>query len=482
MLLFATATINSGASTPLLPLQMSADDQGYLRVWDIVAGGCVASYKSPHGAIHGLDLIKPSAAAAAGSAAGAGASSSASAAAAAAGSEPAPAGGSGGESGGSVPLFGTVVGANFADCSVGLFQIPGPMLIPHAALPRTLLTRTMILQRGSSSTMSGVLSSAAGSALTRGASVSGTIMSAFRTEYASSAAAAAAAAASTESRSAASGSSASRASGDEAELDAVIAAGEDLASHSALDAPVPAPRRKGVGAPPGCKVTSACEADVVFAFEEAAPAGAAAAAAPEPETAVVRSTATAAVAAAAPSAGASSAATSSSSGTGADSAAAARYHHDEAARSRLRGSFAGLSVSSARSAEELARELERLTAGVCERDSLLVDQLCAALQIAYCDLQAARAVAAEEKAALMQRLLKAERANIEIAALAMRSGSFSDRDRERAASSAAASSAAAAAAASAATSTVPAAGSRLSSSAAPAPAAAAARPSPAAAP
>lgn len=393
---------------------MSADDQGYLRVWDIVAGGCVASFKSPHGAIHGLDLIKPTAATAAPSAAGAGAGAGAGASAATVAST---------ESAG-VPLFGTVIGANFADCSVGLFQIPGPMLIPHAALPRTLLTRTMVLQRGSSSALSGTVSMA-GAALTRGASVGSSILSAFRTEQAAGDRATAAAAAGAGAGAAGTRSgSLSAVSGDEEELDAVLAAGEDLASHSALVAPVPAPRRKGVGAPPGCKVTSASEADVVFAFEEAPPSATAAdGAAPVPDAAPASSGSAAAAVATRSNSSGAAAATASSSTAAADSSPS---------RPRLRGSFASLSVSSARSAEALALELERLTAGVCERDALLVDQLCAALQIAYCDLQAARAVAAEEKAELMQRLLKAERANIEIAALAMRGSSFSERDRDRA--------------------------------------------------
>jgi hypothetical protein len=180
---------------------VSGGDDGVLRVWDVSAGGCVASQRSKDGPIHCLDLLpRPRAAAAlvpAPTAAAATASSAApatfSSTAAATPAAPAVPSASAAADG-----TGTLVTANFAEFSVGLFRVPAAAMIPHlSSAPRVRLNRRSLLGSGGrrlSRGESGSLShDDSGSSIIGGASrsnssssSSGSLMSALRSEASTS--------------------------------------------------------------------------------------------------------------------------------------------------------------------------------------------------------------------------------------------------------------------------------------------------------
>lgn len=114
----------------------SAGEDGTIRLWDTIAGGAVASYKSKYGPIHSLDVIKA-----------AGSSTATVGAATAMATAAVPDGSAGGGAGATAETasagLGTICAANFSDCSVSLLSIPGSTMIPNLAAQR-VFSRKML--------------------------------------------------------------------------------------------------------------------------------------------------------------------------------------------------------------------------------------------------------------------------------------------------------------------------------------------------
>jgi WD40 repeat protein len=178
---------------------VSGGDDGVLRVWDVSAGGCVASQRSKDGAIHCLDLLpRPRAAVAlvpaptavaAAAAAGTGATASASPPPASSPAAATPAAPGVASASAAADGTGTLITANFAEFSVGLFRVPAAAMIPHlSSAPRVRLNRRSLLgsggrtpSRGESGTLSHDGSSGSVGGASGGGS-SGSLMAALRSE------------------------------------------------------------------------------------------------------------------------------------------------------------------------------------------------------------------------------------------------------------------------------------------------------------